>query len=82
VVDVTLQDYRDGHSRAGAAQYYGIVFEKDSPIGTNPPGGSILDSGRGYRIELWLMIDPGFSEVIKEASTTIFGAKASSEERN
>jgi hypothetical protein len=67
VVDVTLQNWRDGSSRSGEAQYYGIVFEKGSPIGTKPSGGSMLDSGRGFRIDLWLEIDPGFKEVIDGA---------------
>jgi hypothetical protein len=56
------------------AQYFGMVFEKKHlPRG----GGSMLDSGRGYRIDLWLAIDPSFIEMVKEAATTVFGAKAS-----
>jgi hypothetical protein len=61
VVDVTLQDWKTGESRAGNAQYFGIVFEaKHLP----KEGGSMLDSGRGYRIDLWLALDPGFIEFL------------------
>jgi hypothetical protein len=75
VVDCTLQDWHTGESRSGAAQYFGIVFANE--IKVIPPGGSFLDSGRGFRIDLWLAIDPDFSKVLDKASTRIFGAKAS-----
>lgn len=77
VIDVTLQDFRDGRSRAGTAQYFGVVFGKEF-LGLT--GGSLLDSLRGYRLDLWLKIDPGFGAVIEEASTKIFGARVSSPE--
>jgi len=76
VVDVTLQNYDDESSRSGPAQYFGIVFPKE--IWPKTGGSSMLDSGRGLRIDLWLKIDPGFEVSLSEARKSIFGARASS----
>ena len=77
VVDVTLQDYDTEESRSGPAQYFGLVFPKE--IWPNKGGESMLDSGRGYRIDLWLTLDPDFKNIIEEVSKGIFGAKPSSQ---
>jgi hypothetical protein len=76
VIDVTLRDYQTGESRAGAAQYFGLVIPKS--IWPKDDSLSVLDSGVGYRIDAWLKIDPGFRTFLDEAKENIFGAKASS----
>lgn len=75
VVDVTLQNYDTEESRSGKAEYFGLVFPKE--IWPTSGGPSMLDSGRGFRIDLWLTIDPGFAAIINQTSKHIFGAKAS-----
>jgi hypothetical protein len=65
VVDNTLQNYQTGESRSALAQYFGMIFPPE--IWPRGGGESMLDSGRGFRIDLWLEIDPGFKEVIDGA---------------
>ena len=68
VVDNTLQNsdiennFGLGECRSATAQYFGLVFPKE--IWPKGGGQSMLDSGRGFRIDLWLTIDPGFEEVL------------------
>jgi hypothetical protein len=67
VIDVTLQNYDDETSRAGEAQYFGLTFEKKLVNAISPNSGSMLDSGHGFRIDLWLAIDPGFEAILDGA---------------
>jgi hypothetical protein len=65
VVDNTLRDYKTEESRSATAQYFGIVFPPT--LWPKNGGESMLDSGVGFRIDLWLKIDPGFKDVLDGA---------------
>lgn len=62
VIDNTLQDRNTDESRSATAQYFGMVFPPE--IWPKGGGESMLDSGRGFRIDLWVTIDPEFKAII------------------
>jgi hypothetical protein len=66
VIDVTLQNYDTRVSRSATTQYFGIVFPKE--VWPRDGGESMLDSGRGFRVDLWLRVDPAFRFVLEEAT--------------
>lgn len=73
VVDVTLQDFRDGTSRSALADYYGVVFSQDW-LRSNPKKrycGLLHTPFEGYDVDLMVAFDPGFNEMLAQAQKMI-----------
>lgn len=65
VVDVTLQDHRNGESRSGITEYFGIVFERHQLDPAREGSGLLHDHIGIPNLDLWYEIDPEFKALLE-----------------